>query len=221
MAERAEAGAMLLWDISLEDYKLQCWEPAVRIATCALVACVESMKVMRSHVPEEDCRHAIDVLRVAGCPMGTCSRSLPSAGVRSCAKALISRVKTLLGEQRDCPVDLDWSPRHRRWQSKEKKFLLDTIFFWDSAHEPPHTGLRANLQSFKNPYVGTPLSGRGSSLREREANVWESWSSDYGFAKELRWRLVELNLRPIWRYLGLRSQFCKVRKQTQRDLRQI
>jgi len=223
LSDRAEAAAVLLWEISLEDCKLQCFDPDVRVAACALVACMEDMRLFQEDLRPEDRRRAIDVIRVAGSPTGTGSKVWRSPGVRTCASALLSLVEALRADDHECPVDLDWSPAHRRWKNDENRH---PFVMRDYLPEPPHTGLRANLQAFRNKYVGTPLSSRSYSLRERVASVWQEWARPRGgrdALEDLRWQLVGMHLRrSVWPHFRLQARFCRSRKNArQNDLRRI
>lgn len=213
---RSRDAAMLLHDISIEDRRLQSWERDVRVAACVLVAYLRQEACgWDAALPQEKYSMAVDILRVAGNPTG---ERVPSArkpyGVISCAERLIECLGELLQSKdnrvkygSDFKFTFEWCRKYREWEEDKKS----SSFSWDRyACDPPHYGLIASLEqaipsSFKLKY----------SIIEREAAVWDTWSScpyrrsnnDMG----IDWLFTRAHLRPIARYIAVRRIFAKTK----------
>merc|ERR1712031_90959 len=108
---------------------------------------------------------------------------------------------------RDFDFTFEWCRKYKEWKDDDKKGSFSSFSWNAEACDPPHTGLIASLQKAK-----PSLFKHNCSIIEREANVWDDWSSCHSRKENdmgIYWFFTRIHLRPVARYIAVRKIFAK------------
>eukprot|EP00928_Gymnodinium_smaydae_P013395 TRINITY_DN14888_c0_g3_i1.p1 TRINITY_DN14888_c0_g3~~TRINITY_DN14888_c0_g3_i1.p1 ORF type:complete len:552 (+),score=53.95 TRINITY_DN14888_c0_g3_i1:65-1720(+) len=215
--DRVQDGAMLLYDLSVEDRELQRFERDVRLAACVLVAYIrEQAHRWTKYLSRESRVMVVDIVRVAGNPTGErCPSVQKSYGVIACAERLIECFSEIIRnkEERikhggDYEFTFEWCPEYRKVKNDPNR----SCYFREDACDPPHEGLIASLQKVE-PSLYYCRSSKDTTI-QREASTWNHWSRpEYRLDDALciDWLFAKIHLRTVKRCIALRQRFVRAK----------